>query len=190
LSECQNSPQALALRERSAARRAAKVKELRVKRQLTTGKFHRKRGLTSLEYWSTQNHNMSSSGYTLNTPEATIFGSNNTCELVPETTIGPYYVTGEYVRSNITEGQAGFPMLIEMQSVDMNTCAFVSDLLADIWNCNSTGFYSGIETSEGEGGLNSTFLRGIQAADEEGAVSFDTLFPGNYDSRVAHLHLV
>lgn len=39
LSKCQSSPQAVALRERSAARRAAKAMELREKRGLTTGMF-------------------------------------------------------------------------------------------------------------------------------------------------------
>ncbi|CZR63100.1 related to GPI anchored dioxygenase [Phialocephala subalpina] len=191
LSECQNSAEALALRERSAARRAAKVTELRRKRGLTTEPLsHRKRDLTSLEYWTQQNHNESGLSYTLSTPETTIFASNNTCALVPETTIGPYYVTGEQIRSNITEGQAGVPMHIELQFVDMNTCSPVSSLLADIWHCNSTGVYSGIDTSEGEGGLNSTFLRGVQVSDDEGAVAFDTLFPGHYDDRVTHLHLV
>lgn len=37
LAKCQNSPSAMALRERSAARRAAKAMELREKRGLTTG---------------------------------------------------------------------------------------------------------------------------------------------------------
>lgn len=151
---------------------------------------HHKRDLTMLEYYASQSHNASSSGYTLETPEETIFGSNNTCALVPETTIGPYYVTGEYIRSDITEGQAGVPMHLELQLVDMNTCEAIPDVLADIWHCNSTGVYSGIDTSQGEGGLNSTFLRGVQIADSEGVTSFDTLFPGHYDDRVTHLHVV
>lgn len=37
LAKCQDTPQAVALRERSAARRAAKAMELREKRGLTTG---------------------------------------------------------------------------------------------------------------------------------------------------------
>ena len=92
-------------------------------------------------------------GYTLDTPEDTIFGSNNTCALVPETTIGPYYVTGEDIRSEITEGQSGVPMHLELQFVDQNTCEPVPEIIADIWHCNATGFYSGIDTSEGEAGL-------------------------------------
>lgn len=122
-----------------------------------------------------------------------MFGSNNTCALVPETTIGPYYVTGEYIRSNITEaenGQTGVPMHIELQFVDMNTCLPAPEILADVWHCNATGYYSGIDTSEGEGGLNTTFLRGVQVSDDEGVVAFDTLFPGHYDGRITHFHLV
>lgn len=58
-------------------------------------------------------------------------------------------------------------------------------------DCNSTGVYSGIDTSLAQGGLNSTFLRGVQFADaEEGVASFDTLFPGHYLDRVTHLHVV
>lgn len=151
---------------------------------------HQKRDLTDLGYYETVNHNETTLGYTLNTPETTIFGSNNTCALVPETTIGPYYVTGEYIRSNITEGHPGVPMHIDIQFVDMNTCGAVPSLMADVWHCNATGTYSGIETSKGEGGLNSTFLRGVQMSDDDGTVAFDTIVPGHYEGRINHFHLV
>lgn len=85
------------------------------------------------EYAAKSHNETSALGYALDTPEATIFGSNNTCALVEETTIGPYYVTGEEIRSNITEGQAGIPMHIEMQFVNMNTCEPATEVLADIW---------------------------------------------------------
>jgi hypothetical protein len=81
-------------------------------------------------------------------------------------------------------------MHIELQFVDQNTCQPIPELLADVWHCNATGFYSGISTSEGEGGLNTTFLRGIQVSDSEGVTAFDTLFPGHYDGRITHFHLV
>lgn len=40
LSSCQNSPRAVELRERTAARRAAKANELRQKRGLSHSEFH------------------------------------------------------------------------------------------------------------------------------------------------------
>jgi hypothetical protein len=81
-------------------------------------------------------------------------------------------------------------MHIELQFVDMSTCEPVESVLADVWHCNATGVYSGIDSSEGEGGLNSTFMRGVQSSDEEGVAAFDSLFPGHYDSRITHFHLV
>lgn len=63
-------------------------------------------------------------------------------------------------------------MHLEMQFIDTNTCEPIENLVTDIWSCNSTGVYSGIdpEQAAGEGGLSSTFLRGIQITDDEGVV--------------------
>ncbi|KAF2637734.1 GPI anchored dioxygenase-like protein [Massarina eburnea CBS 473.64] len=191
LGECQNSAQSLALRRDAAVRRAVKAQELRAKRGLSSEQMnHQKRDLTNLEIYANTSHNQTEAlQYTLDSAETTIFGSNNTCALVPETTIGPYYVTGESIRSNITEGQAGIPMHIDIQFVDQNTCLGVDSIAADVWHCNSTGSYSGV-AAEGEGGVDSTFLRGVQISDDSGVVAFDTLFPGHYDDRVTHFHLV
>lgn len=117
---------------------------------------HQKKDLTSLEYWATFSHNRTDGlNYTLDTSEENIFASNNTCALVPETTVGPYYVTGELIRQDITEGQAGAPLHLDLQFVDINTCEPIPELITDVWHCNATGVYSGV-SSDGEGGLNST----------------------------------
>lgn len=83
-------------------------------------------------------------------------------------------------------------MHLEMQFIDTTTCAPIENLVTDIWACNSTGVYSGIDAAQaaGEGGLNSTFLRGIQITDAEGVVEFDTIFPGHYTGRATHEHVV
>lgn len=80
-------------------------------------------------------------------------------------------------------------MHMDIQFVDMNTCGPVAAVAADVWHCNSTGVYSGVAADD-EGGLNSTFLRGVQLSDGDGVAAFDTLFPGHYDDRITHLHLV
>ena len=41
----------------------------------------------------------------------------------------------------------------------------------------------------GQGGLNSTFLRGVQATDSDGVAQFDTIFPGHYTGRATHIHI-
>lgn len=52
--------------------------------------------------------------------------------------------------------------------------------------------HSGISVSGNyaSGGYNSTYLRGIQATDEDGVASFETIFPGHYADRAIHTHLL
>lgn len=130
--------------------------------------------------------------YSIGTADTTIFASNTSCILTPEVTDGPYYVTGESIRKNVTEGQAGIPLYLEIQYLDINTCLGVPSLYVDIWNANATGVYSGInETGNiADGGWDSTFLRGIQSTDDDGVVSFETIFPGHYEGRATHTHLL
>jgi hypothetical protein len=39
-------------------------------------------------------------------------------------------------------------------------------------------------------GWDSTYLRGIQQTDADGVATFDTIFPGHYDGRATHTHLL
>ena len=79
-----------------------------------------------------------------------LFAANTSCILTPENTIGPYYVLGEMVRSDVTESQAGIPLHLEMQFIDTTTCEPIPQLLIDIWACNATGTYSGIDAAQGD----------------------------------------
>lgn len=54
---------------------------------------------------------------------------------------------------------------------------------------NSQGVYSGVSAA-GEGGLGTTYLRGVQPTDKDGVVNFDTLFPGHYSGRATHEHII
>jgi protocatechuate 3,4-dioxygenase beta subunit len=127
--------------------------------------------------------------FDLTTAERAIFTSNATTALTPETLIGPYFVTGEVIRRNLTENQVGVPIHLDIQFIDMNTCEPVPSMLVDIWHCNATGAYSGVAAA-GEGGLNSTFLRGVQTTDKDGVIQIDSIFPGHYDGRANHVHVL
>ncbi|KAM0277378.1 hypothetical protein ACHAQH_005818 [Verticillium albo-atrum] len=112
----------------------------------------------------------------------------------PEITDGPYYIVGEYLRSNTIESEwcEGVPVLLEVQYVDVATCNPMPTVAVDIWNCNATGIYSGISTSGNYAadGLNSTHLRGVQLTDHNGVVQLETIFPGHYEGRATHTHLL
>ena len=57
--------------------------------------------------WEEHSHQQNNTGYTVNTAEDDIFSANTSCVLTPEEVVGPYYVSGELVRSNVTEDQVG-----------------------------------------------------------------------------------
>lgn len=106
-----------------------------------------------------------------------------TCVLSPETAEGPYYVSGEQVRSDIREGREGTPLTLEFTVSDASTCAVLQDAMVDIWHCDAVGDYSGFNSD------NQTFLRGVQATDANGLATFSTVYPGWYQGRATHIHL-
>ncbi|KAK7179137.1 hypothetical protein DPSP01_012212 [Paraphaeosphaeria sporulosa] len=189
LGACESSLKHRDLMARSVQRRANALQSLREKRGISVNSKKLRRDLSDLQAFETVNHNMTGElDYSLNTDPATIFSANTSCILAPENTAGPYYVLGELVRTNVKEDQAGVDLYLDVQYIDINTCEPVSGLFVDVWNCNATGVYSGVES--GQGGLNSTFLRGIQETDDDGVVTFETIFPGHYEGRATHTHLL
>ncbi|KAM7211685.1 Intradiol ring-cleavage dioxygenase [Rhypophila decipiens] len=149
------------------------------------------RDRASFSKWSSISHS-SPNPFTLSTDPSEIFSSNTTCALVPETAIGPYYVAGEFFRTNLTDSQNGIPIHLDIQFISTANCLPVpvsSPLLIDIWHCNATGVYSGV-SAPGQGGTSTTHGRGVQQTDTDGVVQFDTLFPGHYAGRATHIHLM
>lgn len=104
-------------------------------------------------------------------------------------------VTGEYFRQNVTEGQGGVPLFVDIQVIDTNTCEPLPNVAFDFWHCNATGVYSGV-VANGNGdssdtsNLNRTFLRGIQQTDSDGVVQFQSIVPGHYSGRTNHAHIM
>lgn len=138
---------------------------------------------------------LSSEDYTPSSPETTIFESSSACVLNPEGETGPFWVPGEFIRENLRESQPGVPVVLEGQFVDVATCEPIQGIWWDLWNCNSTGVYSGVVengngNSDDTANINATFLRGIQESDSDGVVTFETIFPGHYAGRTTHHHMV
>ena len=68
---------------------------------------------------------------------------NETCILTEEVTTGPYiWPQSQTLRQDMTEGQAGVPLLLDIGVMDVETCEPLDDVLVDIWYCNATGSYS------------------------------------------------
>jgi protocatechuate 3,4-dioxygenase beta subunit len=108
-----------------------------------------------------------------------------TCVLTPEMTEGPYYIAGEKVRRNITEGRPGTPLELHLGVVDASTCKPIRGAAVDIWHADAGGVYSGF----GEGASSRTFMRGIQRTDAKGLATFVSVYPGWYQGRTVHIHV-
>ncbi|KAK2784571.1 hypothetical protein FQN53_008398 [Emmonsiellopsis sp. PD_33] len=154
------------------------------------------RGLDELEAFQRIPHRMNLSDVDINTDPATLFATNVSCILTTETVVGPLYVAGEFIRQNLTEDQVGVPLHLEIQFINVKTCKPASGLGVDTWGANATGVYSGIITGgNGRGdkdpaNAQRNFLRGVQITDDDGIVSFDTIFPGPYTNRPSHTHIM
>jgi len=105
------------------------------------------------------------------------------CVLTPELTEGPYYVPGEKVRSNITEGRPGAKLALALTVVDASTCKPIKGATVDIWHADALGAYSGVQGNKG------TFMRGIQPTNANGVAHFATVYPGWYQGRTVHIHV-
>jgi hypothetical protein len=105
------------------------------------------------------------------------------CVLTPELTEGPFYLDLALVRRDISEDRPGTPLELAVTVVDADSCEPIEAAAVDVWHCDATGEYSGVEGGSG------TFLRGIQMTDAAGAAEFRTIYPGWYPGRAVHIHL-
>ena len=64
------------------------------------------------------------------------------------------------------------------------SCAPLSGVNVEIWQCDADGNYSQYGSERAQ-----TYLRGIQATDANGQVRFTTVYPGWYRGRATHIHV-
>lgn len=115
------------------------------------------------------------------------------CVVSPAETEGPYFVDERLNRSDLTSGTTrvevldGLPLRLQVgvYTVSGDTCTPLAGAQVDIWHADSAGVYSDIQAQSTVG---QTFLRGYQITDQNGAVGFDTIYPGWYPSRTVHIH--
>lgn len=120
------------------------------------------------------------------------------CVLTPELTEGPYFLDGDLIRKDITEGKPGVPLKVRILVADITSCQPLANAAVDIWHCDAHGYYSGVSANNpgpdsdpevAAEAATQTFLRGIQITDENGLVEFDTIYPGWYIGRTIHIHM-
>lgn len=121
---------------------------------------------------------------------------------IPEETAGPYPGDGSngpnvlaasgVVRQDITSSFGtsstrvdGVPLTVTLTLLDnANGCAPLAGAAVYAWHCDKDGKYSMYDA----GLTNENYLRGVQEADANGQVTFQTIFPGAYSGRWPHIH--
>lgn len=117
------------------------------------------------------------------------------CVVRPGITIGPYFVDDQLNRSDIRSEPSdnsvkeGVPLTlnINVESVGDNSCTAIEGAQVDVWHCDANGKYSAV-SDQGFDTQGQQFLRGYQLTNANGAVQFQTIYPGWYSGRAVHIH--
>lgn len=80
--------------------------------------------------------------------------ASQVCALAAEQEVGPYYIDGEMVRSDIVEGKPGLPLALKIVVMNGQSCAPLAHAAVEIWHCDALGLYSGFtaQNPRGPGG--------------------------------------
>jgi protocatechuate 3,4-dioxygenase beta subunit len=124
---------------------------------------------------------------------------------IPQETGGPYPADGSTasgqtlnvltrsgivrsdIRTSLSTGNtaAGVPLTIKLTLVDSNSnCAPLAGYAIYLWHCNRDGKYSLYSS----GVTSEDYLRGVQATDSSGIITFTSIFPACYSGRWPHVH--
>ncbi len=130
---------------------------------------------------------------------ATAVGAS--CAVIPEETAGPFPADGSngpdvlnqsgVVRKDIrssfgssTTVAQGVPLAIQLTIQDAATCKALAGAAVYLWHCDRDGNYS----LYSQAAASENYLRGVQAADDNGLVTFQSIFPACYSGRWPHIH--
>ncbi len=128
-------------------------------------------------------------------------GSDGSCDEIPSETGGPFPGDGTNGPNALTESGVirsdirssfgshsgvaqGVPLTVNMTVLQLsNGCKAYKGAAIYIWHCDREGEYSMYGNAQG-----ANYLRGVQAADADGLVTFKSIFPAAYSGRWPHIH--
>lgn len=123
-------------------------------------------------------------------------GTSGDCSVTSSETAGPFPTKSpsSLVKTNIVMDRTGVAFTINITIKNTKaSCAALKGAIVDIWHCDKDGYYSeyggtNMQTVDYTGSTYH-FLRGRQTTDDNGLVTFTSIFPGWYTSRATHIHV-
>lgn len=127
---------------------------------------------------------------------------DGSCSTIPQETAGPYpgdgtnganaLVLAGILRSDIRASiagasgtAAGIPLTIKLTLVNSaGSCEPLAGYAVYLWHCDRDGNYSMYSSAV----ATQNYLRGVQESDDEGNVTFTSIFPACYSGRWPHIH--
>ena len=121
-------------------------------------------------------------------------GTGGSCTVSPTETAGPFptKTPSSLVRTDIRDDRTGVAFTVNINIKNKNnSCAALAGVIVDIWHCDKDGYYSeyGGTSMQTIDFTAVHFLRGRQTTDSNGLVTFQSIFPGWYQSRATHIHV-
>jgi protocatechuate 3,4-dioxygenase beta subunit len=160
-------------------------------------------GLSALQLFGCGADAAALTGTTSTPTDGTTSGTTNAAcpTTVPEETAGPYPADSSngpnvlnqtgIVRSDIRSSfaglsgtAAGVPLTIALTLVSASSCTPLANYAVYLWHCDRAGNYSLYSSTA----ASQNYLRGVQAADSNGQVTFTSIFPACYSGRWPHIH--
>jgi protocatechuate 3,4-dioxygenase beta subunit len=120
--------------------------------------------------------------------------SSGDCSVTASETAGPFptITPSSLVKSNIVMDRTGVAFTINITIKNTKaSCAALKGAIVDIWHCDKDGYYSeyGGTSMQSVNYTSAHFLRGRQTTDDNGLVTFTSIFPGWYSGRATHIHV-
>ena len=150
---------------------------------------------------TTSSPSTTAGGSTATTAAGSSSGSTTSPGKIPQETAGPYPGDGSNgpniltqsgvvrrdIRSSIGSSSTvaeGVPLTVKLKLVNSSTSAVLAGAAVYLWHCDREGRYS----MYSQGVTNENYLRGVQEADADGQLAFQTIFPAAYSGRWPHIH--
>jgi protocatechuate 3,4-dioxygenase beta subunit len=116
------------------------------------------------------------------------------CDLMPEETKGPFpnKASNDFVQTSIAADRKGVALTMTLTVVSQKDgCKPMPGAFVDVWHCDAHGEYSeygGMRMQEADH-QHEHYCRGRQMTDQDGKVTFQSIFPGWYPGRAPHIHV-